>query len=68
MNRKPTKFKLNGKKFDPVPSYRVTNRWLSEETRNTSYNSTASPTTILFNKKKEDVLKNVLVQLQTKIK
>ena len=66
--RKPEKIKLNGKKFDPIPTYRV-NKWMSEDSKNTSYNPVpVSQHTLIFNKKKEDVFKNVLLQLQPKLK
>ena len=44
------------------------NHWVTEDNANTMYNATLASQTVLFNKKKEDVMKSVLAQIQPKFK
>ena len=44
------KFKLSGKKYDPLPTERPNNRWLYEEASRSQYNS--NTTSLLFTKSK----------------
>lgn len=60
------KFRLSGKKYDMIPQER-SERWSSVEPRHQSGYLTNN-TMLLFSKKKDDVLKRVLNEINGRIK
>jgi hypothetical protein len=61
----PNKFRLSGKKYDMIPPERSM-KWQSVESKHNAYQN--NNTVLLFSKKKDDILKRVLHQIQGRIK